>query len=277
MEEIKVYGNGKKPPVIHRTNNYTIFKRMEGNRVVTAKRAKNIRKSIEEVGLIPSPIVVNERMEVIDGQGRLEAIRQLGLPVFFVVIQGLGLAECVSMNVNSTPWTVKDYVESYAEIGNSNYVRLKMLMDSYDLPINVVICAATGVMSTANENVLKGKLKLDEQYYWDVDKMLAYVERFGAVMKANHISNRSSVLAALCFCYQCEDVDNERMYESFVRHCHKLGSGRKITEILDVLTEIYNFGRRGNRVYITTKYREFLDGKYPWYSRKWHGKGGDAE
>ncbi|MBR2684412.1 MAG: ParB N-terminal domain-containing protein [Atopobiaceae bacterium] len=277
MESIKVYGDGGKPPVIHKTSDYSVFRRMEGNREVTARRAKNIRKSIEEIGLVPAPIVVNERMEVIDGQGRLEAIKQLGLPAFFIIVKGLGLDECVAMNVNSTPWTVKDYIESYAEIGKPDYVRLKMLMDSYDLPINVVICAATGLMATVSANVTKGKIKLDEQFYWDVDKMLAYVERFVKVMKANHISNRSPVLSALCFCYQCEDVDNERMFNAFERHCHKLNSGSKITEVLDVLTEIYNFGRRNNRVYITTKYHEYLDGKYPWYGQKWYRKGGDAE
>ena len=270
QSDIKIYGNDKKLPVLMRTKDYSIFRRMEGNRDVTAKRAKNIRKSIEQVGLIPSPIIVNEHMEVIDGQGRLEAIKQLDLPVFYVIVPGLALVDCVAMNVNTTPWSLMDYISSYAETGNENYRRLMRLIRSYDLPMSTVVCAATGVMATSNSNVIKnGTLAIDESFYWAVDEMLAYIERFSKLMKENGISNKGPVFNCLCFCYRCDDVDNERMYNQFMRYCHKLTSATKTTEIFDTLSDIYNFGRKKSRVYIKTKYLEYLDGKYPWYSSHW--------
>lgn len=269
MKEIKAQASGKKPPVIHVTRDYGMFKRMEGNREVTARRAREVRTSIERIGLIPVPIVVNEHLEVIDGQGRLEAISQLELPVFYIIVPGLGLQDCVAMNVNTTPWRTIDYIKSYAETGNDNYKRLLKLINGYELPESVIICAATGVMSTANPSVKTGGLELPEEYYFAVDAMLAYVERFAKVMKENGISNRSPIYNALCFCYQCESVDNERMFSQFVRYSHKLNSARKTDEVLETLTEIYNFGRKKDRVYIATKYREYLDGKYAWYSSYW--------
>ena len=268
--DITVYGNEKKPPAIMRTKDYDMFHRMEGNREVTDKRAKNIRKSIEKIGLIPSPIIVNEHMEVIDGQGRLEAIKQLGLPVFYIIVPGLTLVDCVAMNVNTTPWTLIDYIASYAETGHEDYSRLLRLINSYDLPMNTVVCAATGVMSTSNSSVIKeGTLVISESFYWAVDEMLSYVERFSKLMKENGISNKGPVLNCLCFCYQCDEIDNERMYKQFMKYCYKLRSTAKILEILDALSDIYNFGRKANRVYIKTKYQEHCDNKYPWYASYW--------
>ncbi len=271
MSNIKIFGNGKKMPVLQRTTDYSIFRRMEGNREVTAQRAGVIKQSIEKIGLIPSPLIVNEFMEIIDGQGRFEAIKQLELPVFYIVVPGLGLQDCVSMNVNSTPWKTIDYIRSYAETGNDNYVRLVKLIDSYvpNLPFSVVICAATGLMTGASSSVKLGELNLPEEHYKSIDEMLSYVSRFTSILKQYGKSNQSPVLNALCFCYQCEAVDNERMFHAFESYAHKLNGSSKIVEVLDSVTEIYNFGRKKNKVYIKTKYLEYLDGKYPWYAEKW--------
>ena len=251
------------------TSDYSIFNRMEGNREVTSRRATKIRKSIESIGYIPNPIIVNEYMEVVDGQGRLEALKQLDLPVLYIIVPGLTLKDCVNMNVNSTKWGVKDYIMSFAETGNENYKRLLGLIESYDLPLTTICCAATGVMQASNSNIKTGALVLDEDYCKSVDAMLSYVERFVPVMREHGVSNRAPVYSALCFCYQLDDIDNERLYESFCRYWHKLTSATATREVFDAITEIYNFGRRTNKVYITTKYLEYLDGRYPWYSSYW--------
>lgn len=268
-EPVKLYVNDKKIPPIQRTKDYSQFKRMEGNREVTARRAAKIRKSIEKVGYIPNPIIVNEYLEVIDGQGRLEALKNLGLPVLYIVVPGLTLKDCVSMNVNSTQWGVKDYIMSFAETGNVNYKRLLNLIETYELPLTTICCAATGVMQASNSNIKTGQLTLDEDYYKAVDDMLAYVERFTPIMREHRISNKAPVYSALCFCYQLDDVDNERLLQAFERYWHKLTSATATLEVFDAITEIYNFGRRTNKVYITTKYREYLDGRYPWYANYW--------
>ena len=59
-------------PVIQRTNKYDLFKRIESNREVNPAHLKKIEKSISEKNFLHLyPIIVNERMEIIDGQHRL--------------------------------------------------------------------------------------------------------------------------------------------------------------------------------------------------------------
>ena len=67
--------------VVKSTTKYKIFKKLLANREVTQTRVNNIIDSIQRVGYVTSPIIVNEKMEIIDGQGRLEALQELNLPV----------------------------------------------------------------------------------------------------------------------------------------------------------------------------------------------------
>ena len=81
---------------VNRTTDYSLFKRLEGNRNVLEIRVKRITASIKKVGWIQNPVIVNEKMEVIEGQGRLEALKRLGMPVDYIIVPGIGLDECGS-------------------------------------------------------------------------------------------------------------------------------------------------------------------------------------
>ena len=262
-------------PTILVTTDYGMFKRLEGNREVTKKRSAKIQKSIKKVGYIPVPIVVNEHMQIIDGQGRAEAAKALGLPIYYMIVPGLGLAHCVLMNITSTSWTTIDYVSSYAEIGNDNYKRLlELKMSHNELPISVVTCAATGVIATTNPSIKTGTLILSEEMADSVDAMLAYVELFVPVCKEHKdtIGNPTSIYNALCFCYQHDEIDNDRMLDAFTRYWHLARSTSKVADVLGFLEDMYNRKRKKGKVYITTEYRKYMDGKYPWYGSRYGGE-----
>ena len=57
------------------TTDYGMFKPLLGNR--DRKSESKIIDSIQRVGYIISPLIVNEKMEVIDGQNRLAALESL--------------------------------------------------------------------------------------------------------------------------------------------------------------------------------------------------------
>lgn len=70
---------------IKKTTDYTLFKKLEGNRDVRKKNA--LVKSITEMDLtMYSPIIVSEDFRIVDGQHRFEACKELGLPIYFLVM-----------------------------------------------------------------------------------------------------------------------------------------------------------------------------------------------
>ena len=114
---------------IYQTADYTKFKRLPGNRDV--KNAKKIVDSINDVGYVLSPILVNEKMEVVDGQNRLEALQKLELPVAYIMQEGIGRKECQALNINQSNWTTEQFIHSYAECGYKSYQKLELLIHDF--------------------------------------------------------------------------------------------------------------------------------------------------
>lgn len=116
---------------VYETTNYEIFKRLESNRAVTAERVKKLLSSFGEKA-IDIPVVCNEKFELVDGQGRYEARKQLGLPIPFIVINGLDIEDCRRLNRYNTKWSVIDWINSWANNANekiaANYKALKKCM-----------------------------------------------------------------------------------------------------------------------------------------------------
>lgn len=267
ISKIKVF----EKPDIHVTYDYDMFSHLLGNRPVTNKRAAKIANSIMNRGYIPVPIVVNEKLEIIDGQGRTEALKMLdaGLPLYYVIIPGLGIDDCIAMNVTGTKWSTLDYIHGYADTGNQDYKRLLITLENHSLSLSVVNCAITGILATNTKKIIDGDYKYPEHKMADVDEMLAYVERFKPIIKEHNIKNSITIYLAMCFCYQCEQVDNDQMLDRFERYWHLTKNSTDTITVLDGLTEIYNFARRNGKAYITTLYREYMDGKYGWYTKKY--------
>lgn len=83
---------------IQTTKDYAKFKILEGGRVPTEDRINKLVASIEKVGYIPAPVVVNENMEIIDGACRVKACERLALPVYYIIQKKAGIAESIALN-----------------------------------------------------------------------------------------------------------------------------------------------------------------------------------
>lgn len=140
----------------YETLNYDQFKLMKGNRSVNKLHVRRLVLSFKTAYLF-SPICVNEKMEVVDGQHRLEAARELGLPIRYFVMQGYGLHEVHLLNANSANWKKTDYLNGYCNLGFPEYLKMQQFMKDYpDLQFSVVEAMLTDNVGGANN---KGAVK----------------------------------------------------------------------------------------------------------------------
>lgn len=63
------------------TSDYFRFKILDGNRDVLKSHVNKIKESMKKFGWIGPGIIVNEKFEIIDGQTRFYAAKELGLPM----------------------------------------------------------------------------------------------------------------------------------------------------------------------------------------------------
>jgi hypothetical protein len=115
---------------VYRTSDLTIFKTLDGNRDVIQSHLKRLSKSMKDRKLF-SPIIVNEKMEVIDGQHRLMASKNNNVAIEYIIVNGYGLKEVQILNANSKNWNSDDYMNGYCDLKNQEYIKYKDFKDTY--------------------------------------------------------------------------------------------------------------------------------------------------
>jgi len=251
------------------TKTYDKFKRLEGNRRVLEPRVKKIISSINKVGQIPSPIIVNEKYEVIDGQGRLEALKRLGLPVYYTIVPGIGIDECIAMNINQSNWTLNDYIETYAETGSVSYMYLLQLLKAYGKTFQqkVIIMVTSGKKENPSAVIKTGRFQCTAEMYKEASNVLSYLSGFTGIF-ARMKGHTEYYYMALAFCYRDPEVDNVRLIEKVTQLQANLIPVTTMLQALEQIENIYN-NRCRNRVYLKTNYRKLMDSKYNWYEGKY--------
>lgn len=127
---------------IYYTTEYGIFKFLKGNRDINEAKVTKIKEAIKEgVDVLRyAPIIVNEQMEIIDGQHRYAVSRELKTNVYYVIHKNADLSIVPSINSNSTRWRTIDYLNSYIDLKKPEYIALKAFMDKYpsvSLPVAI--------------------------------------------------------------------------------------------------------------------------------------------
>ena len=99
---------------IYKTTNYGLFRLKFGNRPIDIGHVNKLRRSMSRE-FIKTPITVNKKMEICDGQHRFTAIKALGLPIFYRVASE-SLDTIRTMNQNNKNWSFDDYLASYVAL-----------------------------------------------------------------------------------------------------------------------------------------------------------------
>ena len=266
---IEVIGN------VYKTDDLSIFKALEGNREVEDGRKRKICDSIEKHGYIHCPIIVNEKMEVIDGLGRLEALKKLGLPAEYIVFEGLTIDECIALNIYQTGWSMMDYIESFAERGDRSYKFLLHLIKKYkDINSGICINAITGTIGNNNrimKRIKAGEFECTGEQYEKADELLEYTMRFLKTIKNFNKGTINYICSAIMFAYQLEEVDREKLVDKFEKYygMDDIPQFIDINGALKILTSIYNRRNTKDKIYFEVEYDKLLSGKYTWYASKW--------
>ena len=231
---------------VYTTRDYSIFKRLVGNRDIPESRISKIVESIQAVGWIHNPIIVNEKMEVIDGQGRLTALQRLRMPIEYVIAEGAGNKECIYMNMNMVNWKLPDFIKSYAEQGNENYQRLLKLMEKYaNGNLDIISTAVYRISRSKHKDIKQGTLQLTQEQYDAAISRLEYIEPM-----LNQIDEKKlpgsfiTLMQTLVYYYDYPEVDKERLAYSVEKYIYNSTPWVSNTDCEKEVENVYNYGMK---------------------------------
>lgn len=229
---------------VYVTKDYSIFKRLVGNRDIPETRISKIVESIQTIGWVHNPIIVNEKMEVIDGQGRLTALQRLKMPVEYIIAEGAGNKECIYMNMNMVNWKLPDFIKSYAEQGNENYQRLLGLMEKYaGGNLDIISTAVYRVSKSKHRDIKQGILQLTEEQAKAAIPRLEYIKPILEKIDEKKLpGSMVTLMQTLIYYFDYPEVDKERLAYSVEKYIYNATPWVLNTDCEKEVENAYNYG-----------------------------------
>lgn len=243
---------------VYSTYDYSRFKKLQGNRDVFEERKKLIMQSIAERGWIRNPIVVNKNMEIIDGQGRFEALMELSMPIEYIVADNATIDDCIALNLKQKNWTTNDFIECYARQGKQSYLTLKDVIEKYP-NLNITV-----ISLLCGRNILEGgpilnEIKSGKYEIYDIGnlfKRLDFVSNCLDVV-GKDFGRRGLWASIFRFIFYSDNIDNKTFIEKLKKYKGCLYSSSRVDQTLKICSDIYNKNNKKYKVYFEKEFDEY--------------------
>lgn len=236
------------PGTIQSTTNYDQFSLMVNNRVYNRGHVEALKRAFESTGNLTEvqPILVNERLEIIDGQHRFIAAKDLGVPVFYTIRPGLGVHEAREMNILHKGWRTEDFAHSFAASGDRNYIQYEQLKEDYGFGHSIILSYIYG----SDDKGIFGKFRQGELNLTDIEGVRERLDKLAELLRYVRNGVDNYLAKAFLKIMSSDNYDHGRMMRKMSRYgelyIRRFGS---VVEYMRALEEIYNHGQgEGTRV-----------------------------
>tara|TARA_R100000808_G_scaffold24903_2_gene59209 strand:- start:7512 stop:8237 length:726 start_codon:yes stop_codon:yes gene_type:complete len=226
---------------VMQTNDYSLFKKMKGNRDVNIAHHKRLKKSIEEESL-QVPIIVNEKMEICDGQTRFGVWKELKLPVIYIVVKGYSLPQVQRLNSNIKNWTLKDFADCYCDLNNKNYLQYRDFVGKYGLGGYESIAMLSGTPNGSGKNF--ERFKTGQFKVKSYRKACKEAEKVIQMEQYYEGYKRRSFVFALLQLINNKEFDFAQLLQKLSYQSTKLVHCTNKIQYLSLLQDIYNYNSK---------------------------------
>ncbi len=227
---------------VYSSRDYSLFKTLEGNRSVNPLHLRRLRESMSKRSLV-SPIIVNEKFEIIDGQHRFIVRRDLLLPILYIIVNGYGLNEVQILNSNSHNWSPDNYLEGYIKLGLKNYILFKNIKETYGLGHSSVLSIIyNGRPRNSFEDFTQGKLEIK-----DYKEAISMSEKIHMVAPYYTSYNTKSFVLAMVQCFNNPNYDHATFMTKVKYQSMALVKVANKEQAIVMITKIYNH-RNPNKI-----------------------------
>ncbi len=223
---------------VFQTRNYNMFSLVEGNRNINRLHVERLKKSMKEEYLI-SPIIVNEHYEIIDGQHRFTAIKELGKKLYYIICEKYRLPQVQRLNKINVTWRKSDFLDGYVSLGKKEYIRTKQFMDTNN------ITSVNLALELLDKEASQSKKEIDfKNGVWKI-KSIEWAREFmkKLIDFRPYFDAYNTVLFAKAFkkIYEYNKYDHDNMKKKLEYMGPHIESRSSIEQYIEMLLEIYNY------------------------------------
>jgi len=235
--------------MIDKTNDYSKFSLRPDNRsAINQSHVKRLIESIQAKNLLEMrPIIVNENMEIIDGQHRFLAAQSLGVEVYYRVEKKLNPLDIITLNVAKS-WGIHDYMNFFTKNHYPEYLKLQQFMKQNNLQLRVAFRMTSNSSDRAYKAFKSGDYKFkNEIFAGEVDvcwRTINYIKRMNG---SSIYTNTSKFWNPLLKLVKHPDFNDEKWMDNLSKMVERCTVKATSTDYAKMLMEINNW-RNTNKV-----------------------------
>ena len=243
--------------MVYETRDYKAFSFITGNRNINNSHLEKLRKSMMEM-LIPIPIVVNEKLQIIDGQHRYMICKEESWTLTFIQIKGLALTHVQKINELMKVWTAEAFMHCYCDLAletedgeYDDYVEYREFKRKYGFGHNETQAILTNqrmFSGNLSDRFRNGSFKIN-----DLKKATHVAERITDVGKYYQGYKRRGFVIAMLHCFATPEYDHDRFLSKLSYQTYKLSDQSNYKQYLQIAQDIYNYhAREGDRLLLVS-------------------------
>lgn len=140
---------------IQESLSYALFVPNRINRTLNVHKVRSLCVSMKKYGWLDDyPMAVKKLpggFEIQRGHHRLEAAKKIGIPVKFIVVNGVNppIQEIESIKPS---WTIQDYADSYFRMGLPSYIELREYCELTEITLQQAVAMLSGCQASTGCN-----------------------------------------------------------------------------------------------------------------------------
>lgn len=223
------------------TTDYSIFKTLNNNREIDWKHVNTIMLSMKEK-LTPFIIPVTKDYQIIDGQHRVEALKKLGLPVYYYIDTNYDKYDMIRLNNNKKDWSNNDYLQfwlkEYKNIPNNPYNEYVEFREKYNLLHSNALLLINLRSNKDNHNQFKkGNLRFaNKKTTYEIAEELLTISKY-----AEFVTTKKSFQFAYITCRNKKHFDSKIFLSKLSLIPNELVNQVSMKKFIDNIEQIYNY------------------------------------
>lgn len=219
-----------------------IFTSLTGNRDIDPYHLSRLQASISRNNLLHSqPIVVSKELQVLDGQHRLEAARNLGLSIYFIIVDDVDLTEVQIINQNTQDWRPSDFAKAYTTMGYNEYQTYLDFRAQYGFNHRDAMRLLGGYSQggNANKRFKSGGFQVE-----NIEQAMEWGDRIVEIGQYYRGFKRRGFIPAVLTMFEHEDYDHGKFMEKLESQSTKLVDCVNKEDYIRLLEDIYNWNMK---------------------------------
>jgi|SRR5208282_4108404 len=232
--------------MIKSTKDYSIFIKSEFNRDLNKSNLRKIKDSINSRNLLKlRPILVNENMEIIDGQHRLQAAKDLGIEIYYQINKASETEDIILLNANQKSWVLEDYLNYYCKKESIDYVKFFNFLTKNDIKFNVASALFNIAGGDALDRFRRGGFKFPDNLD-EINMIMFYRRNFASFIEKRYIGDKRFLNSTnfnrmfFHFCYS-KSFNFEIFMQKLEMKLDWMRKSSSLAGYYEILKSIYNY------------------------------------